>query len=252
MVGERDGGLVNRDALQRILDHPPQLHSDSDFGQRPTESLVSWGIQPSFLRYMAEVVQPGDLTIETGSGLSTVCFALLGAEHTCITPAQQEFDRIRAYCQEHGISTDRIRFVALPSQIYLPRLDLGGRQLDFALIDGSHAFPTPLIDYYYLNENLKVGGLLAVDDGSIPSVGVLHKFLKGEPAYEVVRIDARKTVVYRKRAKTEYPNDWPDQAFNRRAPDFSFLPFSDRLWAWVLSRPAVQPVIRMRRRRRGA
>ncbi len=248
MAGGDEARASNREALQRLLDQPPQLHSDSDFSLQGAESLVSWGIQPSFLRYMAEVVHPGDRTLETGSGVSTVCFALLGAEHTCVTPAHQEFDRIRAYCQEHGISTERVTFVALPSQAYLPRMDLRGRPLDFALIDGSHAFPTPLIDYYYMNENLRTGGLLAIDDGQIPSVGVLLRFLRGEPAYERVHIDSRKTVVYRKRAQTEYPNDWPDQAFNKGSPDFSFLPFRERIWARLLSTAPAQWAYRRRHR----
>ena len=250
MVKEDEVGGLDKEALRRILEKPPQLHSGADFGHGSKEDLVSWGIQASFLQYMSEVVHPGNVTLETGSGLSTICFAILEAEHTCVTPAEQEFDRIRTYCHEHGVSTERLRFVALPSQVYLPRIDLGGRELDFALIDGSHAFPTPLIDYYYINENLKIGGLLAIDDGYIPSVGILHAFLKSEPAYELVRIDSVKTIVYRKIAKTFYPNDWPDQRFNKRFPDFSFLPIPQRIWAWTVSRRAVQWAYRVVLRRR--
>ncbi len=231
---------VDESVLRRFLEDPPLLHSGADFGTGPPGALESWGVQGSFLRYLTEVVRPGDLTLETGSGLSTICFAILGAEHTCVTPARQEFDRIRAYCRANDISTDRVSFVAQMSQTYLPRMDLGGRKLDFALLDGSHAFPTPIIDYYYVNENLRVGGFLAVDDVYIPSVGILHKFLREEPAYAVARIDSAKTVVYRKRAETSYPNDWPDQAFNKGAPRFSFLPVSQRIRAWILSRATVQ------------
>jgi hypothetical protein len=61
------------------------------------------------------------------------------------------------------------------SNAILPTLDLQGGQLDFALIDGAHAFPQPIIDYFY-NERLKAGGLLAVDDLTISSVSMLHGF----------------------------------------------------------------------------
>jgi hypothetical protein len=64
---------------------------------------------------------------------------------------------------DHQISTGRIRFIPMKSYAVLPSLDIGGK-LDFGLIDGSHTFPQPIIDYHYLNENLKVGGLLVLDD----------------------------------------------------------------------------------------
>jgi hypothetical protein len=105
MVKEDEVGGLDKEALRRILEKPPLLHSGADFGHGSKEDLVSWGIQASFLQYMSDVVHPGNVTLETGSGLSTICFAILEAEHTCVTPAQQEFDRIRTYCHEHGIST---------------------------------------------------------------------------------------------------------------------------------------------------
>ena len=94
----------------------------------------------------------------------------------------------------------------MSSDAALPSLNLGGRKFDFVLIDGSHTFPEPIIDYYYANDHLKVGGTLAIDDLSISSVGILHKFLITEPAYELVNIDAQKTGIYRKVRDTHYPH----------------------------------------------
>jgi len=180
-------------ALKRLLKQPPKLHcpKDSDPAHDPAneEELVSWGIHESFLKLLVEMVSPDSLTLETGSGLSTVCLAIIGSEHICMSPSQQEHDRIRHYCRKHQISTERIRFLPMKSHAVLPSLDIGGRKLDFALIDGAHAFPEPILDYYYVNKHLKIGGLLAIDDLDISCIGILHKFLITEPAYEPVKID---------------------------------------------------------------
>jgi hypothetical protein len=221
-------------ALRRLLEEPPKLHRAKDYQPGDPEDaedgLVStWGIQGSFLEFLVETLSGEGFSLETGSGLSTVCFAMIGSEHICVSPFQKEHNRIRNYCSRHGISTERIRFIPMKSHAALPTLDLGGRKLDFALIDGSHTFPEPIIDYYYVNKHLKVGGFLAIDDLNISSVGILHKFLITEPAYELVRFDALKTGVYQKVRNTCYIHGWLDQNFNSTYPDFSYLPLQTRV-----------------------
>ena len=215
----------NEVALKRLLEEPPKLHRPKDYDPTAEEGLISWGIQESFLELLVKIVTPDSITLETGSGLSTVCFAIIGSEHICVSPLRQEHDRIRDYCCEHQISTARIRFIPLNSQAVLPFLDTGGRKLDFALIDGAHTFPEPIVDYFYLNQYLKIGGLLAIDDLNISGIGILHKFLITEPAYELVKIDGLKTGIYRKVSDIQPYPAWRSQKLNRRYPDFSYLPF---------------------------
>ena len=204
--------------LDRLIKEQPKFHWVPS-----TNSATSWGIQRSFLERLPEMVSRDCVTLETGAGLSTVVFALIGTEHFCISPAEDEHRRIRSYCEDAGISTDRLHSIAAPSSASLPGLDLGGRELDFALIDGAHAFPQAMVDYFYINDRLKVNGLLAVDDLQIPSVGILHRFLMSDPAYELVTIDGRKTGVYRKIRATLYPMDFASQPMNKKNPDYSFL-----------------------------
>jgi hypothetical protein len=181
-------------AMQRLLRDPPMLHRWEDCNPvdaaAAEEGLVNWGTRESFLRLMLEMVTPESLTLETGSGLSTVCFAIIGSQHICVSPSQKEHNRIRRYCNEQHIPAERIRFISMPSEAALPSLDLGGRKLDFALIDGSHTFPAPFIDFHYVNVHLKIGGTIAIDDLDIPGVGILHKFLITDPTYELLKIDA--------------------------------------------------------------
>lgn len=235
-VHDRQGGAreSTERAFIRLFEDPPKLHRPKDFNPadepEAEDGLVAdWGIQESFLRRLPGLVTANSLTLETGSGLSTVCLAIIGTEHICVSPIGKEHRRIQRYCADHNISAERIRFIASGSENLLPSLDLGGRKLDFVLIDGSHTFPDPIIDYYFVNRHLKVGGYLAIDDLNITSVGVVHRFLLTEPAYQLIDIDGMKTGLYRKVSETVYPHGWSDQRFNSKYPDFSYLPFNTRV-----------------------
>lgn len=227
--------------LEVLFANPPRLHRPKDFNPADDPAaedglVADWGIQQSFLRLVVGLVTPQSLTLETGSGLSTICMAIVGCDHVCISPVEKEHNRIRRYCSDRGISSARIRFVPRSSDAVLPSLDLAGRKLDFALIDGSHAFPDPVIDYYFVNRHLNVGGFLAVDDLNIPSVGMLHRFLLTDSAYELVQINEFKTGLYRKVRETSYPRGWPDQKFNSKYPDFFYLSFPTKV------RKRLQPI----------
>jgi len=202
---------MNGEALSRFLENPPLLWR---------EDLP---IQTSVLHKLTKYAKQGSLTLETGGGVTTVCFAAIGCEHTCIEPNSQICERIKDYCRENLISLDGVRFIIGKSQDYLPSLDLGGKRLDLALIDGSHTFPIPIVDYFYIDANLKVGGILVVDDLFIRSVGTLHKFLLTEPAYELITIDHTKTGIYHKIAETKYSSGWTRQRYNSPHPDLSHL-----------------------------
>src|SRR5262249_60610465 len=67
--------------LRALLRDAPPFHVDE--GLRPRSLQAS----DEVLETIAAAVQPGWRTLETGAGLSTVVFALRGAEHVCITPA---------------------------------------------------------------------------------------------------------------------------------------------------------------------
>jgi len=218
-------------ALEQLIRTPPLLHSGRD--QRPWEpgDLVDWGIHRESIEFLARVVTAEHLTLETGAGLSTVCFAIRASEHICISPPESEHQRIRDYCQTHNISTARIRFVPMPSGDYLPTLDLKERQLDLALIDGAHKFPYPIVDWFFIDPHLKIGGLLVIDDLSIPSVKMLWNFLRTEPAYQFEQIVGTGMGVFRKVARVPLPfeADWDGQRLNRAYPDFSHLPWRQRV-----------------------
>ena len=101
-------------------------------------------------------------------------------------------------------------FIVDRSEQALPRLQL--RDVDVALIDGRHGFPAPFIDWYYLAEALKVGGLLIVDDVHIWTGDVLAQFLSVEKDWKLVA-DLPRAVAFAKRGDSAQHKEWTEQPF---------------------------------------
>ena len=184
--------------LQDLLDDPPGVH--------PFEGrLLAWGLPRPALDLIDAHVTPSSKTLESGSGLSTILFALKGAHHICITPFQEEVDRIRDYCALRGISLQNVDFRVDLSTNVLP--NFGPRELDLALIDGCHGFPTPFMDWYFMASALKVGGMLIVDDVQIWTGRVLKDFLVSEPEWKLVEPSSDKTAIF---VKEHHYHPWKE------------------------------------------
>jgi len=68
--------------LETLLLHPPSLHMNR------SGDVVSWGAGGRLLRYMDQKLHEGDVTLETGAGLSTLVFAMKKCLHTAAVPDQ--------------------------------------------------------------------------------------------------------------------------------------------------------------------
>jgi hypothetical protein len=170
-----------------------------------------WGTDRECYALIAETVEPGMHTLETGSGLSTVIFASAGTAHTCVTPSPDEAARILAYCADHEISTERLRFELGVSDEVLPRL-ADGPPLGLVFVDGNHGFPTPMVDWFYAGSRLVPGGLLILDDIQLPAVAHLCAFIDRDPRFSVHRRTA-KWVAYRAPTGGTLRQDWFEQPF---------------------------------------
>ncbi len=162
--------------LDDIITDPPKVHQGGD---------GVFAINPAVLRFIHGRVTPGAHTVETGLGASTAMFALTGAHHLCITPAADEAARLQDYCTQKGLDLSRLRFDIRGSQEALPILT--DERFDVALIDGGHGFPLPFIDWFYIAQRLKQGGLLIIDDTQIWTGAVLVDFLKREQGWRFVK-----------------------------------------------------------------
>ncbi len=190
--------------LKDLLKNPLKLYTDES--GRP----YSLQLSEEVLYFIDKNIGENSKTLETGAGISTVLFALKGAEHTCITPDRKETDRIKEYCLQNGISTDSVDFVVGRSEDTLPRTNLNG--LDLAVIDGRHAFPTPFIDWYYISPFLKTGGMLILDDMEVWTVKALEEFLLQEPEWRCVKKFV-KTTCFIKLSEGSHQKEWNEQSY---------------------------------------
>lgn len=193
--------------LELLTRANPKLHYDEH------NLPVSWGIDADVLREIDATIERGSRTLETGAGLSTVLFAAKACRHTVVCPDKRHLRSIVSFCGENGISLDTVEMVAERSELYLPRVV--GLDLDAALIDGRHAFPSPFIDWFYIASNLRVGGVLIVDDTPIFTGRVLDEFLSEDPHWELLRRFPR-TSFFAKRSADVHGQEWNKQPYIRR------------------------------------
>ena len=73
-----------------------------------------------------------------------------------------------------------------PSYRALAELEACGQRIDFAFIDGWHTFDFALVDLFFIDRMLNVGGVVAFDDASWPAIRKLCRFVKTNLAYSVL------------------------------------------------------------------
>jgi hypothetical protein len=71
------------------------------------------------------------------------------------------------------------------SQDALPRLFAEGVKVDFAYIDGTHTFDQKIVDFFYVDRILNVGGVIAFDDCDWPSIHQVCRFIATNRPYRV-------------------------------------------------------------------
>jgi len=148
------------------------------------------------------------------------------------------------------------------SEAALPELLAQGRTFQFALIDGFHTFDHVLLDFFYVNRMLEVGGLVAIDDANMPPIRRVGRYVANYPNYKLVghvgagdgpstgvRRSLKRRVVDRGlRGLTKLlPASYVDEAFNAswsrpdygQAMDHTMLVFQkigpdDRPWDWYV------------------
>ena len=211
IIHERPKFHRNETEIDRCFDPAESLLPRETAAQLASKGLTCYGIESEVLSFIADTVDEGDRTLETGAGCSTLVFAIRGARHTAITPAQSEIDLITEYASQLEIPLDNVHFVREPSDRYLPSCPQ--EELDLVLLDGKHAFPWPTLDWFFTADRLCRDGLMIIDDAHLPSVGMLGDFMKIDPRWQLTRDFAGKTLVFRKGCDSVHDVAWHMQPF---------------------------------------
>ena len=106
-------------------------------------------------------------------------------KHTIIDPFQKEWQNIGILnLQRAGFNS--FELIEKLSEIALPQLLEKNKKYDFAFIDGWHTFDHVLLDFFYVNRMMDVGGIIAFHDVDMPSINKLLRYILKYPSYELI------------------------------------------------------------------
>ena len=156
--------------------------------------------------WMNANVKKGTKTLETGAGLSTIAFGMVGTEHVAIDPTPGLWDRIKNHANLFGLKMENTEFIGERSEYLLPSMTHDKESFDLIILDGSHTFPTPFVDWFYMAQFLKVGGILFLDDAwKLPVCRFLMDWMLRAPEWEGIERVGR-AHVFRKTMAVDHPD----------------------------------------------
>lgn len=134
-----------------------------------------------FLQRLVREVKPArSLEVGLAYGVSAlyICEALPEkSEHVAIDPYQQEhWGNAGALALErserHAWCMREKSYLALPALLH------DKYRFQFAFIDGWHTFDYTLVDFFFIDKMLDVGGIVVFDDAQMPAVNKVVEFIE--------------------------------------------------------------------------
>lgn len=130
-------------------------------------------------------------TLEIGMayGLSTLFFCQAHRDrgagmHTAMDPFQDHWKSVGLLNVTRAGLAEHFRFIAARSFEALPEISARRERFDLVFIDGAHRFDAVMVDFFYVDQVLKVGGLVVFDDLRMPAVRKVVSYVMRNRAYE--------------------------------------------------------------------
>ena len=124
--------------------------------------------------------------------------------HYIIDPKQQEdWSGIGLTNLRRAGLDGPVEFSSDPSYAALPRLLERGVRVDFGFIDGFHVFDYALLDFFYVDLLLNVGGIVAFDDANWKSLRALRRFIERNRSYTLLRAPPQPPLTHRAKTLTK-------------------------------------------------
>jgi predicted O-methyltransferase YrrM len=182
---------------------PPTLQrmfTDRRPAGRGTDIRLDFNIPISYCHAIQRCVaaRPVAQALEIGMAYGVSSLAILGARNdvrlTSIDPFQQDHygARGRMAVEEAGFA-DRHELVQGFDYTELPRLLSTGLRVQFAYVDGYHTFDHTLLDFYYVNRMLSLGGVVAFNDCAMPAVHRVCRFVTSHYDYREIDVGLSRT-----------------------------------------------------------
>jgi predicted O-methyltransferase YrrM len=111
--------------------------------------------------------------------------------HSAIDPFEEtSYESIGLLNMERANLKDLLSFFPAPSDLVLPQLHAQNEQFDFVFIDGNHLFDYALVDFFFADKLLNIGGHIAIDDLWMPSVRKVASFVLRNKPYRLLSISS--------------------------------------------------------------
>jgi len=183
LVGDIYSTRIVRDAAER------EIALDSEVGAEYADAL-----------YRTALVNKPQSVLEIGMAQGLSSLAILtalrdaqgGGHLISIDPNQRtDYHGVGiANVARAGFST-RHTLIERPDYLALPRLVEEGTRFQFAYIDGWHTFDYTLLDFFYTDKMLDVGGIVGFNDCGWRSVNKVLKFVTTHRKYEPMDVGLR-------------------------------------------------------------
>jgi predicted O-methyltransferase YrrM len=133
-------------------------------------------------------------TLEVGCafGLSSlhICEALRGrpdASHVIVDPSQMDVWHGVGLNNLQRAGIDFFHHIPEPSEFALPELARSqAGSFDLVFIDGWHTLDHVMVDLFYANRLVRVGGYVVFDDCTWPAVAAAVSYFKNYPGYQEI------------------------------------------------------------------
>jgi predicted O-methyltransferase YrrM len=170
--------ILSTNKTQDENGNPVELHSSVD---KEEIEFISGLIKDNQLYRAVEV--------GCAMGMSSLAIAdainhAPGAAHYIIDPFQKSQWKNIGVTNLKKAGYNQFTLIEDYSEFALPRLVKEGVRVNFGFIDGWHTFDHTLIDFFYINRMLDIGGIVVIDDLQMTPINRMIRYLYNYPCYE--------------------------------------------------------------------
>jgi predicted O-methyltransferase YrrM len=175
-------GLLDKTAVLREM-----LESGTALDERGERQPLHSHIPARFAEalYRTVLARRPALVVEVGMAMGCSTLAILTALEEIgengrlisIDPYQSAYQNCGLAAVRRAGLAARHHHATQPDYLALPQLLAEGTRADLAYIDGNHTFDFALLDFWYLDRMVPVGGVVAFNDCAMPAIHKVIKFV---------------------------------------------------------------------------
>ena len=147
-------------------------------------------VEAEFLRKLIETYKPSK-TLEIGcaEGISSMVICeTIGKEniHTILDPNQSGHWKNMGVNNLKKSGLNNFELIEDYSEFVLPGFLKEARQFDFIFVDGWHTFDHVLLEFFYINRLLRIGGIVVFDDVALLPLNRVMRYISNYPNFKVI------------------------------------------------------------------